>query len=250
MQCHTQRTAPCGMIRGSAATDQNFAYFASLLSKSTYRYTLSGDNWEELPPCPYSDSGLVVVDSALTAVGGREGAQYTNQLVTLRQSQWVEEHPPMHIARSSPAAVSTSDGVHMNIIVVGEGYDSNWTNAIELFNTGSRNWSQLTNLPQPLTLPSATICDNQLYIIGRNGDGYSCSMLVLLPSDQSVKLQSLSRTLILTPLPRLPVNVSTVATLLWQTRRVTSQILSEVANVFLLFPKLFWHYYYGTPNAR
>ena len=37
--------------------------------------------------------------------------------------------------------------------------------AVELYNTGSSTWSQITSLPQPLACPSAAICDNQLYVM-------------------------------------------------------------------------------------
>ena len=81
---------------------------------------MTEDKWEELPQCPYRNSGLVVIDSALTAVGGDDGYSYTNKLFRLRQSRWVEKYPPMNTACSSPAVVSTSDGGHMNVIVIGE----------------------------------------------------------------------------------------------------------------------------------
>ena len=79
---------------------------------------MTEDKWEKLPQCPYLNSGLVVIDSVLTAVGGWN-ISYTNKLVTLRQSRWVEEYPPMNTARSRHAVVSTSDGGHMNVIAIG-----------------------------------------------------------------------------------------------------------------------------------
>ena len=80
---------------------------------------MTEDKWEELPRCPYSDCGLVIIDSALTAVGGHDGSRYTNKLVPLRQGRWVEEYPPMNTVRSHPAVVNTSDGGHMNVIARG-----------------------------------------------------------------------------------------------------------------------------------
>ena len=164
------------------------------------------------------DSGLVVIDGVLTAVGGRDGSHYTNKLFTLRQSRWVEKYPPMNTARSSPAVVSTSDGQHMNVIVIGGGGGGcgGWIDAVELYNTGSSTWSQITSLPRPFAFPSATICDNQLYVIGYDDDGYSCSLQALLSSDQPISSQSITRSLTWTPLPRLPVTWSTAATLCGQ----------------------------------
>ena len=218
VQCHTQKKkAPRRMRRGSAAADLNNVYCSPIDSKSVYRYQLREDQWNDLPSCPYKDSGLVVIDGVLTAVGGVDGYRYTNKLFTLRQSRWVEEYPPMNTARSSPAVGSTSDGQHMNVIVIG-GYvgGDRWIDAVELYNTGSSTWSQITSLPEPLTRLSAIICDNQLYVIGSNGDGYSCSLQALLSSDQPISSQSITRSLTWTPLPRLPVTFSTAATLCGQ----------------------------------
>ena len=209
VQCHSQKKAPCEMIRGSAVTDQMMTYCAPNSSDSFYRYTMTEDKWEKLPQCLYLNSGLVVIDSVLTAVGGWD-VSYTNKLVTLRQSRWVEEYPPMNTARSRHAVVSTSDGGHMNVIAIG-GYGGGWINEVELFHTGRRSWSRLTSLPQPLISPSATICGNQLHVIGVDGDGYSCSLQALLSSSQPIGSQS--RTPTWTPLPRLPVTYSTAATL-------------------------------------
>ena len=213
VQCHSQKKAPRRMERGSAITDQMMTYCAPNGSYSFYCYTMTEDKWEKLPKCPYRDSGLVVIDSALTAVGGLYGS-YTNKLVTLRQSRWVEEYPPMNTARSSPAVVSTSDGGHMNVIAIGGYGGGRWIDAVELFHIGRRSWSRLTSLPQPLADPSATICGNQLHVIECDDDGYSCSLQALLSSNQPIRSQS--RTPTWTPLPHLPVTFSTAATLCGQ----------------------------------
>ena len=120
----------------------------------------------------------------------------------------------MNTARFSPAVVSTSDGGHMNVIAIGGQGGGGWIDAVELFHPGKRSWSRLTSLPQPLTSPSATICGNQLHVIGWDSDGYSCSLQALLSSNQPIKSQS--RTPTWTPLPHLPVTYSTAATLCGQ----------------------------------
>ena len=135
------------MVRGSATTDGRFAYLTPHDSTSVYQYEYSTEKWEELPACPCSDSGLVVIDRELTAVGGRDGYyRSTNKLYTLRQREWVEKYPPMNTARSHPAVVSTSDGEHL--IVIG-GCGGDWTATVELLQLKSRRWHQLTDLPQP-----------------------------------------------------------------------------------------------------
>ena len=204
-------------------TDDQFAYFTSLDSNLVYRYQLSTEKWEELPPSPYLNSGLVIIDGELTAVGGDDGSYHTNKLFTLRQGQWVEHYPPMNTARSDTAVVNTSDGNYIVVIGGDVGwryytyiYVIVWTATVELFHVRSRRWYELTNLPQDLPQPSATIFDNQIHVIGDDGTGYSCSLQALLSSDQPITSQSISNILTWTPLPQLPVTGSTAATLCGQ----------------------------------
>ena len=139
-----------------------------------------------LSSCPYRDSGLAIIDSELTTVGGRDGAGHrSNRLFTLRQGKWVEVYPPMNTARSSPAVVSTSDGDDYLIAIGGFGSDRVATATVELFHV-KRRWYKLTDLPQPLPRPSATICVDQLHVIGRDGKGYSCSLQSLPSNDRPI----------------------------------------------------------------
>ena len=199
------------MIRGSTTTDDQFLFFTPAGSNSVYRYEWRGEKWEELPSCPYRGSGLVIIDGKLTAVGGQDGLHYTNKLLTLRQKKWVEKYPPMNTVHSYPAVVSTSDGEYL-IVIGGYGGD-HWTATIELFQVKSRRWYKLTDLPQPLPLPSATICGDQLNVIGRDANGYSSSLQALSSSDQPI---TSPLTLSWKPLPPLPVTLSTAATLCGQ----------------------------------
>ena len=210
MQCHRKKTAPREMVRGSATTDGRFAHFTPRHFNSVYQYECSTEKWEELPSCPYKNSGLVIIGRELTAVGGDDGSRCTNKLYTLRQRKWVEKYPPMNTARSDTAVVSTSDGEYL--IVIG-GYVGGWTATVELFQVKSRRWYQLTDLPQPLPSPSATICGDQLNVIGTDANGYSCSLAALPSSDQPI---TSPLTLSWKPLPPLPVKNSTAATLCGQ----------------------------------
>ena len=213
VQCRKKKTAPRVMERGSATTDDQFAYFTPRGSNSVYSYQLNTEKWEELPPSPYYYSGLVIIDGELTAVGGLDGFCPTNKLFTLRHGRWVEHHPPMNTARSDTAVVSTSNG---NYIVVIGGSVGGWTATVELFHVRSRRWYELTNLPQVVIRPSATIYDNQLYVLRHDGTGYSCSLQALLSTDQHFTSQSISNILTWTQLPQLPVKYSTAATLCGQ----------------------------------
>ena len=216
MQCHHKKRAPCGMERGSATSDLQYAYFMPWNSPSVYRYEWSTEKWDKLPPCPYHDSALVIIDGALTAVGGYDGS-HTNKLVTLRRRRWVEELPPMKTARSQTAVVSTSDGEYVLVIGgYGAGGGGGFGGTVELFQVRSGRWAELTYLPGSLTRPSATICGNHIHVTGGDGNGFSHSLQDLPSSDQPTTSQSRSRTISWSSLPRLPVRASTAATLCGQ----------------------------------
>ena len=192
-------------------TDGRFAYFTPVDSSSLYQYEYSTEEWSDLPPCPYGDSGLAIIDSELTTVGGWDGrSHHTNNLFTPRQGIWVEKYPPMNTARDSPAVVSTSDGHYL--IVIG-GDDGHWTATVELFQVKNRRWHKLTDLPEPLPIPSATICGDQLNVVGSDDNGYSCSLQSLPSSERPI---TSPLTLSWKPLPHLPVTESTAATLCGQ----------------------------------
>ena len=203
-------TAPRRMIRGSATTDGQFTYFTPNVFASVHQYEWRREKWEELPSCPYKNTALVIIDGKLTIVGGWSGSRCTNKLLTLRQRKWVEEYPPMNTARSSPAVVSTSDGEYL--IVIG-GVCGVWTATVELFQVKNRRWYNLSELPQSLPYPSATICGDHLNVIGREANGYLCSLQALSSSDQPI---TSPLTLSWKPLPPLPEEFSTAATLCGQ----------------------------------
>ena len=197
------------MYRGSATTDHQFAYFTPYDSNSVYSYEWNTEQWNKLPSCPCRNCALVIIDDTLTTVGGTDYRSCrSNKLFTLRQRQWVEEYPPMNTVRSHPAVVSTSGGDYI-IVIGGRG----WTGTVELFQVKTRRWYKLTNIPRPLRFPSATICGNQLHVIGYDDDGYSCSINNLPSSDEPITSQSIPHLISWTSLPHLPVTESTAATL-------------------------------------
>ena len=210
VQCHREKTAPCEIVRGSSTTDGRFAYFTPFGCTSVYQYECSTEKWEELPSCPYQNSGLAIIDRELTAVGGEGVLHCTNKLYTLQQGKWVEKYPPMNTARSHTAVVSTSDDKYL-IVIGGRGFS--WTSTVEPFQVKSRRWYKLTDLRQPLRCPSATICGDQLNVIGIKANGYSCSLAALPSSDQPI---TSPLALSWKPLPPLPLTRSTAATLCGQ----------------------------------
>ena len=212
MQCQPKKKAPCLMFRGSGTTDGRFAYFTPDYSTLLYQYEYSTEKWWDLPPCPYRDSGLAIIDSELTTVGGWDGRSHpTNKLFTLRQRKWVEKYPPMNTTHSRPAVVSTTDDDYL--IVIGGHDGGHWTATVELFQVKNRRWHKLTDLPQPLPMPSATIYGDQLNVIGSDGNGYLCSLQALLSSDRPI---TSPLTLSWKPLPHLLVSHTIAATLCGQ----------------------------------
>ena len=209
VQCYRKKTAPQKMYRGSATTDSQFSYFMRYGSNSVIRYQWSTEKWDRLPSCPYHNSALVIINGDLTAVGGWDGSDhYSNKLITLQQKKWENKYPPMNYARSSAAVVSACNGEYIISIggCVGGGH---WTTSVELFQVFSRRWYNLTDLPQPLPYPSATVCGNLLYLIG-DDIAYSCSLL--LSSDRPITTQTIPH-VIWTSLPRLPITDATAGTL-------------------------------------
>ena len=215
MQCHLKGRGPQKIIRGSATTDHLLAYFTPAGSASVYSFKWNTEQWKRLTSCPYRNSALVMIDGALTTVGGVRGeSDCTNKLLTLRKRQWVGEYPPMKTVRHFPAVVCTSDCGYI-IVIGGLGDKGHWIATVELFQVKTRQWYKLTNLPQPLYLPSATIFGNQVHVIGVY-NGYSCSIQALPSSNEPTTPQSISHLISWTSLPPLPVTRSTAATLCGQ----------------------------------
>ena len=212
VQCQPMKPTIGAMRRGSATTDNQFAYFMSEKSNSIYAFEWKTEKWEEFAIARYRYSTLVMVDGELTTVGGLEarGGCVTSQLLTLRERQWVEEYPPMHTARSDTAVISARD----NIIVIG-GISKDWTTAVELFQVKTRRWYELKSLPKPCVYPSATLCGCEIYVTNDNAC-YSCSIQNLPLSDTPIAPQSAPQLVSWKSLPRLPVKQSTAATLCGQ----------------------------------
>ena len=198
--------APYEMTRGSATSDDQFAYFTPSGTSLVYRYQWSTEVWNRLPSCPQRDAGLAIVSGELVAVGGKYISYYTNKLFTLRSwKKWVEEYPPMNTERSCPAVIAASG----YIITIG-GYAGIWTSSVELLNICDkfRVWSEICGL-RPLRNPSALICGEELYVIESDlgSQGYSYSLSHLSHSSPSHLTQFLKL------LPPLPVDFATVTSL-------------------------------------
>ena len=196
------------MMRGSATTDGQYIYVSSVGSNSIYSLKVDEDKWDKLPTCPYCNSGLVIVDGSLTAVGGEDAFCYSNRLYTLQGTQWVKSYRSMKTARASPAVVKTFDVRY--IIVIGGHCGSGQIASVELMIVKTRRWYKLADLPQPLPSPSAIVSGDQIYVIGNDDKSYLCSLEALPPTDKPIASQSILRLITWTPLSPLPVIESTI----------------------------------------
>jgi hypothetical protein len=197
---------PGKMARGSSTADGRLAYFTPGGSSAIYSYDWRTDKWEEHPSCPCRNTGLVLIDGALTTVGGMNASSKpSNKLYTLRRKRW-NEYLSMGAACSSPAIASTDN--HM--FVIGGNDASHDICTIKSFEIKSKTFLKQTPLPQALARPSATICHDKLHVIGANAIGFSYSLHALVSSEEC-KLQQT-----VTSLPQLPVMASTAASLCGQ----------------------------------
>lgn len=202
------------MRRGSATTDHEFSYFVSegRNCNTVYVYQWDSEKWKDLPQCRLSNFALVIVNGDLTTVGGRDNKN-TDKIDMLKYTEsdkrWAKGCTK-NSACSKAAVVRLPDNNH--IILIGGQIGTTWTSSVELFQMSSGKWFKLTKMPITFRFPSATICDNRLYVIGHDDTGYWCS-LSSITSDSAITSQSAARLIVWEPLPPLPVKSSTIATL-------------------------------------
>ena len=151
--------APYEMARGAAVVDGNVAYFMSR-DGQICSYESSTQKWSELTRCPHSDSSLAVIRGLLTAIGGRKSGA-VNELLSIQYIEWVEHFPPMPTKRSNTAAVTTKQ----HLIVAG-GESGHKLSTVEVMDIQTLVWSTAASLPHHYSGASATICGDQLYMLG------------------------------------------------------------------------------------
>ena len=146
-------------MAGDAPDDDTLDY--------VYVYDINGNQWDRLPPPGQYKGRLQIINSNLTVIGGRDNTtrKRTNKVTTYNNNSWKNIYPNMIKARVRPGAVTHLDYV----IVVGGGLDDNtFSDDIEVLNyKQSSHWViARMKLPEPMWLPSFTISDDLLYIVG------------------------------------------------------------------------------------
>ena len=159
-----------------------------------YVYDISGNQWDRLPPPGQYMGRLVVINSKLTVIGGRDDTtrKITNKVTTYYNYSWNNfYYPNMIKARNKPGTAT-----HFDYIIVAGGViaDETFSDDIELLNyKQSSHWIiARMKLPEPMRSPSLTISDNLLYIVGystatdgRINAAYKLSIdIIISPADQ------------------------------------------------------------------
>ena len=247
IQCHNKGTAPRAMTsNGYAVADRQFAYFAPCQSYDAYSYHLSTEKWGCVQN-PQDDNSyhhhpitaLAIIEGDLTIA--TSDSSYRLCANTVQQDNWLPGLLPL-CRRRVDALVSASNSEYFFVFVWNEQYQFDefiYTAEVELLEVCSQNCHKLTNLLHPLPDPSAVICGDQLYVIGSDATGYSCSLKKLLSLTDKPITSECAQTLISwTPLPPLPVKNSTAATLSGQlviVGGISTQEGSPVNSIHQLF---------------
>ena len=220
--------APCGMCGEVVAVDGSVAYFriGDVHSNHVIVYLSTHSKWSELPDCPNYDFSLAIVNSLLTAIGGKTPTKYkvTNSLFSFTDNKWTSQFPPMPTKRCVTAVVCNGRSL---VVAGGVGEKDKNLNTVEVMDTETLEWSTASSLPHPLTQASATLCGNQVYMLGgwdqsdeRSKSVFTCSLAALLQSCQpqslGARMKALSiasRVTVWHKLADSPVTLSTCASL-------------------------------------
>ena len=172
--------APEKMRFGSCTADADMACFRHYNTGNVNAHNAATGKWNKLPKCPYRHCALVVVNGVLTAVGGYSSGNDTNKLLSLvGEGKWVEQLPCMPTKRCWTAAVCSGK----TLVVIG-GHSGGVLSGVrlktvELLDIDSLQWFIASELPHPLTEASATVCGDNLYLVGGFGEDSDATKSVL-----------------------------------------------------------------------
>jgi hypothetical protein len=182
---------PFEMYRGAAVVDRDMAYFMHW-NGEVCSYNVSSKKWSKLLKYPYCYSSLAVINGQVTGIGGCKKIyskdSYTNKLLSL--PDYKEVFSAIPTKRRSTIAVTSKE----HLIVAGGAIgwlDTDKFNTVEVMDTKSLVWSTVASLPHPYYSASATICGDQLYMLGgwdvehRTKSVLTCSLTELLQSSSS-----------------------------------------------------------------
>ena len=186
--------APRKMYGEVATVDGSVAYFRpeDLMLRPVYAYNSATNRWPELPECPKYGFSLAVINSLLTAIGGKTpDHEVTNSLLSLTDNKWTEKLPPMPTKRQSTAVVCSG---RFLVVAGGEGGREDKLSTVEVMDTETLQWSTASSLPHPLYQATATLSGDRVYMLGGFSESgpsksvFTCSLATLLQSCQPQSL--------------------------------------------------------------
>ena len=178
----------------NAVAKGNTVYAIDGGSVKIHAYDVTSDSWSQLPDCVHKGGSIAVINGLLTTIGGHfyesHTAIYSNELFSLTgegsDRRWTKELPPMPTKRRSANVLCTGNSL---VVAAGVGVGERALSMVEVINTNSHQWSTASRLPEPMFIASATVCGNQLYMLGGKDKDYgstksvyTCSMSDLLQS--------------------------------------------------------------------
>ena len=172
--------APFASNRWSdAIVDGNKVYFLDI-NNCLGTYDISDKVWSQLSRAPYNCSTLTILKGLPTTIGGYPP---TNKLMSLTEGKWIEKFPSMPTKRHFVTAVCTGTAL---IVAGGLGVMYEELKTVKVLNIENRQWSTAVDLPESLQCYSATVCGDQLYMLGGahrtipTKSVYTCSVSALL----------------------------------------------------------------------
>ena len=185
------KRAPSLMNRWcDAVVEGNIVYVRHGRLLKIYSYDVTSDSWSLVPYCFYESGSITSINGCLTTVGGYSQSTYSNYLISLTgegsDRSWAKKFPPMPTGRRDTIALCTETSL---IVAGGRGEGGKVLSTVEVMNTENNQWSTAADLPEPLYWASATVCGDQLYVLGgHNKDHistksvYTCLVSALLQS--------------------------------------------------------------------
>ena len=150
-------------------------------SRLVFQYNPKQDTWSQLPILPALHFGLTQLDGKIVTVGGRRIDQIIpiSDVYIFQESETWENSiiPPLPTARFYPTAFN-----YKSTLIVSGGtthWDTDhklrtYTNAVEVFQTKTYQWSHAEPLPVAHSGMSCAIVNDTCYLIGgTKSDGYA-----------------------------------------------------------------------------
>ena len=176
------KSGPCRMSRWYDAVVEGSTVYIRYGGSEIFSYDITHKRWSQLPDCIHGDSSITIVKSWLTAVGGCSNppaAAHSNELFSLSgngsRKSWMKKFPPMPTKRGNTTVLCIGTAL---IVVGGLGETGKVLSTVEVMNTENHQWSSAADLPEQLYFASATICGNQIYVLGGANKHFSFTKLV------------------------------------------------------------------------